>query len=326
MRNWLSLGSAEALVSISTCLVLAMGCTSVPPHPVVEDLDERFSSQLVRAHRASMAGLYPRLPESRDDRVARGYLRREFRLAGANVREIEEGGRRHLVAELEGASDDLVLLVGTYPSLETGDQIDDSSAVLMLELARVFGETAPPYTLEFALAEVRPEPVPPGAGDEDADIQHWQPISNPREARRMRVEAGESLARAIEAEGRTARIRAVITFDISDRDWPRIARDLRSHPGFRKVFWDTAQELGFESIFPVDGDWASPASLHLGFRTRSMDRVLALVELAPAGSGPMRRPASGVSRGAGLDAIGLVSVESITRLMRRFEKVDAFAR
>jgi len=244
---------------------------------------------------------------------------------------LEEGDQRHLVAEREGVSSDVVLLVAAYPALQSDVWIDDSGAALLLEFARVLGSPRPPYTLRFALAETRPEQVPSSGGPSVEDPV-WRPILTPVEARERLSEAGHSLARAIEAAGQTSRIRAVIVFDTSSQATRlRFARDLRSHPEFRRLFWQSGAELGFDSMFPPDGNWTSPDSLHLGFRKRSMDRVLALVH---EGDGdfdlgdvdPATTRVSGEVSAEIFDSVGVVSVEALTKLMRRFEKVDAFSR
>lgn len=331
----------------SLCLVLALGlcaalgCRSaLPPHPVVEGLDEGFSSQLLEAQKSTLDGLFPRVPGSPADSIARGYLKREFELTGADVRFLEDAGRRHLLAELEGRSADVILLVAAYPALESTQWIDDSGSAVLLELARVLGARERAYTFEFALAEVRPQRadlvgvggrdamsgdggMPADADSGDAEPA-WTPIPSRADARTGLADAGESLARAIEGEGRSARIRAVIVIDVARSDGLRIARDLRSHPGFRTVFWESAADLGFSSTFPDEAAWDSPESLHLGFRERGMDRVLALVE-AEASPDLAAFESVASEESGSLDSVGLVSLEALGRLMRRFEKVDAFA-
>jgi hypothetical protein len=321
MRGMLGL----RFLGIQIALVQALACTPIPPHPKTDSTDRSFSSGVARAHLASLDGLYPRLPGSRGDSIARAYLEREFRLAGASVRELAEGDRQHLVAEIEGDSNDVLLLVAAYPVLESGVWIDDSGAVLLLELARVFGAgRPPPYRLVFALAETHPVVIP--AGDSIDTDAIWQPILTPADARQSVSEAGHSLARGITAEGGMGRTRAVIAFETSSRAGLRIARDLRSHPGFRKVFWETASDLGFSASFPSDGDWASPESLQLGFRDRSMDRVLALVDEAAASADAAAARTWVDDSPGSFDSVGIVTVEALSRLMHRLEKVDAFSR
>jgi hypothetical protein len=306
-------------------LFLALACTPVPPHPEIDSLEEGFSGRLATAHMESLEGLYPRLPGSENDEIARSYLTREFRLVDAQTRVLANGDRRHLIAEFQGVSDDVVLLVAAYPALESGVWVDDSGAALLLEYARVMGSPRPPYTLVLALAETRPESILPLA-DQSAANSSWQAASEGVAAQELLAEAGRSLAEAVEAEGQAGRVRAVIAFDTSADPELRVARDLRSHPEFRKLFWQSAAALEFGSMFPPDGPWASPDSLHLGFRERSMDRVLALIQVEEGSLDPLDvRPMNEASPGM-FDAVGVVTVDALSKLMRRFEKVDAFSR
>ena len=306
-------------------LFLALGCMPVPPHPQIDSLEEGFSGRLATAHMESLAGLYPRLPGSENDEIARAYLTREFRGVNAKTRVLANGDRRQLVAEFQGVSDDVVLLVAAYPALESGVWIDDSGAALLLEFARVMGSPRPPYTLVLALAETRPVLIS-RPDDQSGENSSWQPIPTPLEAQGLLAEAGRSLAEAIEAEGEAGRVRAVVVFDTSADADLRVARDLRSHPEFRKLFWESAAALEFDSMFPPDGRWASPDSLHLGFRERSMDRVLALIQVEEVNLNPLgARSANQASPGM-FDSIGVVTVDALSKLMRRFEKVDAFSR
>ena len=306
-------------------MLLAVGCMPVPPHPQIDSLEQGFSARLAHAHLKSLEGLYPRVPGSRADAIARAYLTQEFRHVGAKIRVLVDRDRHHLIAEFEGDSDDVVLLVAAYPALQTGVWIDDSGSALLLEFARVLGSARLPYRLGFALAETRPVEIL-APGDPGGTDPSWQPILTPAAARGRLLEAGSSLARGIESEGEASRVRAVIVFDTSAHAGRRIARDLRSHPEFRRLFWESAAALGFESMFPADGDWTSPDSLHLGFRERSMDRALALVHVGVGDADliAFRTPAEDPP--GMFDPIGAVTVEALSKLMRRFEKVDAFSR
>lgn len=304
---------------------LALGCTSLPRHPRPSDFEgvgEAFSGRLVQAHRAALRGLGERLPGTESDERARAYLTREFRLNGARTSELAGKGREHLIADLVGESHDMVLLVAAYPVLGSGDWVGDTGASVLVELSRVLGSTKQPYSLRFALAETRPNRV---RSDSVASSKALAPVGTDPAAHL--IEAGRDLAQGIEAEGRSEQIRAIIVLDLSGSPALVFARDLRSHPGFREIFWDRAARLGAESIFPPDADWASPGSLHLGFRERSMDRILALVDVASArGDRGVTEQTSGEAMVRTLDSLGLVTIESLGRLMERFEKVDAFSR
>jgi len=322
-----------ALVSLCASF---LACLSIPPHPRPRDyvgVGKDFSGELALAHSQALRGLGPRLPGSESDRIARAYLAREFRRNGAKPRELAGGASTHLIAENRGRSRDVILLVAAYPVLGSGDWVDDTGAGVVLELARAFESTSQPYTLGFALAETRPSRATTEAGiiptpSQGEDLTAlWEPVTDQRAARRLVVEAGRELAIAIEAAGEPDRIRAIIVLDLSGHRDLRIVRDLHSHPGFRKIFWRSAARLGQDSIFPSDESWDAPGSLHLGFQERSMNRILALVDIAPredelAVSAPTRsRPTR-----SDLEAFGRVVVEALGTLMRRFEKVDAFSR
>jgi len=305
-----------ASISVLGALTL-LSCTSLPRHPRPTDFEgvgREFSGELVEAHLEALWGLGERSPGSESDEIARAYLEREFRSSGAKPDSLDrEGERQHLIADLPGRSSDVVLLVAAYPVLGSRGGVDDTGAAVLVELARVLGSRKNPYTLRFALAETRPSTV------------------YSRDA--LLVEAGRDLARALEAEGRAERIRAILVLDLSFHPNPVIARDLRSHPGFRALFWDRAAELGLGAMFPADADWASPETLQLGFRERGMDRIVALVEVAPAVVGTRGPRLSASMRFSGreptvraLASLGQVMVDGLERLMERLQKVDAFAR
>jgi len=231
--------------------LLAIACSAVPPSPRLSGPSNRFSGEVAQAHAVSLAALGPRLPGSKADGLARRYLTREFRAAGATVRVAADAGLRHLLAEIAGDSPDALLLVAAYPDLERDEWIGDSGAALLLELARVLSQQRPRYTLQFALAETRPAvgDVYAGQGGQKRS-GIWLPVDSPMKARSRIVAAGESLARALVAEGDLERLRGVLVFDAPARPGLRFARDLRSYPVYRDVFWQSASALGFDSTFP----------------------------------------------------------------------------
>ena len=156
------------------------------------------------------------------------------------------------------------------------------------------------------------------------------PDPNARALARLRVaEAGESLASGLEAIGELEGLRAVIAFEPRAGSASRMARDLRSHPVFRSVFWETAAELGHGAFFPPDAGWSSPQRFQGAFEARGLSQVLALVDETiaraelQAGLGARSGPQN--ARGVGLGPVGSVTLEALSRLMRRFERVDAFS-
>lgn len=307
-------------------VVLVLACSSVPPHPQAGDLGPGFSERSVQAHFAALASIGPRAPRTSADEAARAYLEREFRLAGTRVVLEEVGANRHLVAEIEGRSADIVLLVAAYPSEGAAGSIDDSGGVLLLELARVLGQSTPPYTLRFALAELRRSYAALEGDLARESVEAGASAPPPDEIRNRLVEAGENLAEAFQAEkGSLERFRAVIVFETRARSGMRFDRDLRSHPVFREIFWERAASLGHREMFAPDAGWSSLRSLQEGFRARSMDRVLTLIDVESSRPEAAAGTPTGGEQFDGLAALGIVTVEAVNQLMRRFEKVDAFS-
>ena len=320
---------SSLLRSALSVSIAALACSSIPPHPRVEGLDEHFSGDLTRAHVEALSGLVPRSPGSPADEWARGYLSRELHLAGLEVEEIGDAEGRHIVGRLPGRSSGGLLLVAPYAALPAPDPAEDSGAAVLLEVARVFGlESDRPYDLRFAFCEIRPVPErsapssgssgPSGSGG-DTDSAEGGVVDRARW-----VKAGRSLARGLEEGGELQDLRGVIVFDRVGAPGLRLARDLRSHPVFREIFWESASSLGFEAIFPVDGGWASADGVDLGFREWEMDRVVVLVDEAVARPDlDSLRPSGRVSAQT-LEGVGVVSVEALGRIMQRLSKVDAF--
>jgi hypothetical protein len=311
------------------CLALSFGvaCSSIPPHPKISARSDGFSDLIAQAHLDNLVSLGPRLPGSTPDKAARGYFQREFRLAGASTEILEIGEDRHLVAEIPGRSTDTVLLMAPYPALGSDRWVDDSGAVLLLELARVLANDSPLYTVRIALADTRP--TAPGASEGRGPGALRGNDGDSVLARQRVSEAGESLASALETRGWLKGLRALIAFEPRWGSASRMARDLRSHPVFRAVFWETAANLGHGDSFPPDAGWRSPLGLQGAFQARGVTQVLALVDETTAraefqaglGETVLARQA----RAAGLVPVGDVTLEALARLMRRFERADAFS-
>ncbi len=316
-------GSSRLGWVIAGALLAALtACSRIPGHPRTPVIEDQFSEALVRAHLENLARLGPRLPGSETDLDVRTYLAREFEIVGVPLRVLEQDGSRHLVGEIPGESGDRVLLVTSYAALGSNEWVDDSGAVLLLELARVLARGVPTYTVQIALAETRPPvaetPIDPGA----AEI-------GPLEARERVFQAGISLSEALAREGGLEGVRVVVAFEPRATVTPRMARDLRSHPVFRSLFWEVAAELGHADAFPPEGGWRSPVGLQAAFRSRGLKQVLALVDETTARIELQAGPAPGVSvdfaEPLGLGSIGEVTLEALARLMNRFERIDAFS-
>jgi hypothetical protein len=283
---------------------------------------------MARAHVEALASLAPRLPGSREDRLARAYLMRELQLAGLEVEEVPDDDGIHLLAGLRGASSDELLLVAPYPALAEGDPGDDTGAAVLLEMARVFGsQSEPAYRLRFAFCEIRLSAhLSDGSSPRDSREPDPPPVSSRAASRERVVVAGRSLAAALEARGELEGLRGVIVLDRVGRSGLRVARDLRSHPVFREIFWESATALGLEEAFPRDEGWASSEGLHIGFRERGMDRLVVLTDEAVVRPDHTRTGSSAEVSAATLEAVGVVAVEALGRIMQRLSKVDAFTR
>lgn len=277
----------------------------------------RFSGPLAQSHEAALEALGPRRPDSPADDAARSYLTREFVSAGARVWEAREGGSRHLMAELEGRSPDIMMLVAPYSLIEPDAWVGDSGAALLLELARNLGRERRLYTIRFALAETRA--ADPGRGAPQ--------IETAAVARGRVLRAASSLSRALAAaefESRSV-LRGVIAFDTTSRPDLRFARDLRSHPIYREIFWSAAKQLGFTDLFPADAGWSSPKSLQLGLEAAADGKILALVD--ESWTRPERMTPPNQTRSARtLERSGQVTLEALDRLMQRFARIDGFGR
>lgn len=314
--------------------LLWLGCAGTAPEPESIPLGPEFSARAAAAHVRALADLPDRSPDSKGDLRARLYLTDAFTAAGAAVEVLEDGRRRHLVATLAGQSQDSVLLVAAYPSLAKSDWVDGSGAGLLLELARVTALEARPYTLRFALAEMRAvapavasaEHSLEGAGGDAilSEPEAW--AGSLGEAREWLHEAGISLANAFAIRPDLGPLRAVIALDAPARPGLRLARDLRSHPVYRGLFWTSASSLGRSDLFPEDGGWASPRSLHAGFRTAAEGRVLALVDEQVARADLYSAPISGEPSEETLEGLGVVTARALGGLMKRLAKIDSFTR
>ena len=316
---------SERLRWLIACLLLLVltSCSRIPRHPRTPVIEGRFSDAVVQAHLENLARMGPRLPDSETDLDVRSYLAREFEMVGVPLAILEQGDSRHLLGEIPGASADRVLLVAPYAALGSNRWVDDSGTVLLLELARTLAREVPPYTVQIALADTRPRIASASSDPSGGEI-------GPLEARQRVFEAGLGLSQALEHEGGLEGIRVVVTFEPRATPTPRMARDLRSHPVFRALFWEVAAELGHADAFPPDAGWRSPLGLQEAFGFRGLKQVLSLVDEMTArielqaGPGPAVEASPGSP--ARLEPIGQVTLEALSRLMNRFERIDAFSR
>lgn len=310
---------------------LVIACSPAPPMPAPPDVrpaaitapPDHFSGEIAKFHVETLAAFGPRPPGSEADRAARLHLSRQLTEWGATVQVVRDGERRHLVADFPGESEDTLLLVGAYPSLAVDAWIGDSALGLLLELARVISHENQLYSLRLAWAETTDAAIAPA---HELDTHDTSTPEGEAVARQRVVAAGESLVRALESSGGLDGLRAILVFEGASRSKLRIARDLRSHPVYRDVFWASARDLGLESVFPLDSGWASPRSLNLAFLARALDGVVAIVDEARARPELEPAPTSRLEDSAeSFEAIGRVTLEAIDRIMHRLSRIDRFA-
>lgn len=308
----------------------SVSCSAIPPPPQISPPTNFFSDPVARAHLRALAGIGPRWPGDAADEMARQYLRREFESSGGKVRSLDAQGRNHILVEIPGRSEASLLLVSPLQALGSTDWVDDSGPALFLELVRVLAADVPAYTLRFALSATGPSPAAPG------DESKQRIPEDPIEARRLVFEAGQSLVEALRAEGKLDRVRVIVVLEPRASSRPRIDGDLRSHPVFRKIFWSAAADLGETAAFPIEPGWSSPLGLQSVFYESGLDQVVALIDetsartelLSEAVSTRLARSGGGAApdrvQTDGLSPIGRVTLEALGRLIKRFEKVDAF--
>lgn len=294
-------------------VVLGIACGGVPTHPVVDERVDGFSPRRARAHYVALAGLGSRLPGSEAAVRARTYVERELRWAGAEWVGPDSGDAsadHPVLAWLPGASEERVLVAAPWaPALgRTGP--DDAGVATLLELARALARQPRPYTVGIAIAIVAPSEESVGG------------------ARAATQRAGEVLVEALAADPGLDALRAVLVLEPRIGASGGIARDLRSHPVFRDLFWRTAARLGHHERFPEDGGWATPEGIQGAFLSAGYGRVLALVDERPLAPSPRTR---GTERAVlpepgAFEPVGEVVHSGLLQLMERLVRVDAFSR
>jgi len=293
-------------------LVGLAGCSNLPPPPEIDASADRFSAERVRAHYAALARIGPRPPGSAATDRARAYLERELRWAGAELDDTgNEDADGSLLARLPGPSSDRVLVVAPWVPVGVRTSVDDAGVAILLELARALSRNPRSYTVVLVAAGV----VPPA-----------RPAPDPRRASEALREAGAALIRRIEAEDGLRGLRAVLVLEPRAVEGTQIARDLRSHPVFRDLFWRTAARLGHADAFPSDAPWATPEGIQGAFLSAGYGQVLSLVEVGEdRAAGPDGGRPAGPGPGA-FEPVGAVAYEGLVQLMHRFERIDAFSK
>ena len=213
-----------------------------------------------------------------------------------------------MLAWLPGSSEERILVVAPWAPVLDGTGPDDTGVAMLLELARALSRQPSRYSVGLAVAVVAP---PAAANGSD------------RQAIRT---SGAALVESLQADGQLESIRAVLVLEPRAGTSVRIARDLRSHPVFRNLFWRTAARLGHGGAFPEEGGWSTPEGVQGAFLSAGYGRVLSLVD---EGKTPVRRDRAGegaavLPEPSAFEPVGAVAYEGLLALMARLARVDAF--
>ena len=292
--------------------------------------DSEFEAGRAWSHLKALERLGPRVSGAEGGARARDYLRAKIDEIGLEIRErralVEVPGREspielvHLTAVVPGRYADIVFLAAPY---DTGrfDSIDfvganegASGAALLLELARVLAAgPRPTYTTWLTWI--------------DGDALGHGDFAAP-----MDLPGSRSLVRILALDGDLARIRLAVFFGaVADTDLV-ITRDIRSHRVFREIFWQSASDLGFADAFPSESTFGASATAQPAFAD---EELRAGVAIADDRYGPGEAPGSywhsesDTSRHCSprsLDIVGRVTLDALSRIEGRLERLDAFAR
>ncbi len=284
-------------------LALMTACSGLPARPEIDAGASDFSSRRARAHFAALAELHPRPAGSEAAARARAYVERELRWVGAEIEDREDEGARSILAWLPGSSADRLLVVAPWSAGGEGGGPDDAGVATLLELARALSRRPLPYTVGFAA------PTVPPSSD-----------SGSREEVRA---SGAALVELLKAQAMLDAIRAVIIVEPRAEAPGQIARDLRSHPVFRDLFWRTAARLGHEATFSQEAGWSTPEGVQGAFLSAGYGRVLSLVDDRTDARGAEGAPA--LPDPDAFQPVGTVAYEGLLQLMARFVRVDAFS-
>lgn len=179
----------------------------------------------------------------------RAYIVGELKSYGLTVREepftadtpVGKVDMVNIVAELPGASPDVVLLTSHYDTKRLKDFVGandgGSSTAALLEIARVVAEQAkaqkPDLTIHFVFF------------DGEEAVHEWTDTDSTYGSRHY-VEAHRG-------DGSLAHVRAMVLLDmIGDKDL-KIYREGNSTRALSDVIWRTAAEIGYGANFPNEG-------------------------------------------------------------------------
>jgi len=324
---------APRVVALAAAALFLLGCES-PAAPdsgsapaaaeAPPSSKPAFSSARAWRHLVRLSKIGPRSTGTRGAERARRYFGDQLERNGLASSELrvptgDDPARDlvHVVAELPGESEDLVLVVAHYDTRAfesfdfVGANASASGPAVLLELARVLALSPQLYTHRFVLVD----------GDAAVDEDGTPSLRGSR-----------ALARILAENDELRRIRLAVFYDrVGDADL-QIARDLRSNRAYRETFWSVARSLDLEDAFSRESGFESPVSGHRPFLEHGLRRVVAMVDTRFGGDDPpglFADTPDDIPRRCSEDslaAVGAVSLEGLERISKRLAKIDRFAK
>jgi hypothetical protein len=318
------------VLALALALVACAASAPEPPPPPAEDGAEPvFSSQQAWEHLRRLTEIGPRASGTEGAALARTYIREVLEALGlqvvpvAKTLSLEDGSQieiESLVAVIPGASPDLFVLATPYDTRYfegfefVGANGASSGAAVLLELARVLSHEPLPYTTWLAFLDGE---APLGRGGPADETTAW---------------AGSTeLARAWREDASLGSIRLLLYLaQVGDADL-RIARDLRSHRGYRETFWDVAARLDHGDVFVPGQAYEAPPAGHVPFLAQGVRRAVLIMDTsfggdeAPGFYADTEDDTLERCSPQSLEAVGEVTLVALREIGTRLAKIDRFA-
>jgi hypothetical protein len=322
---------------ILLAVLLGLACESPSPEPPVAPLSEpeatappietlpldEFSAQRAWADLEALSALLAPGASPDPGKAARDYVTTQLARTGLDVALLETPDAAgapdamtwsHVVATAPGAASDLFVLVAPLgeanaAAASAGAVMEDASgAALLLELARVISTRSTPYTTRFVwiAGEKRVAGTDAAGAGAPGDLH-----------------GSRALASTMAGRAELSQIRLLVAFDRVCREDLRVARDLNSHRVHREEFFDAAVRTGRDRNFPRNQGFESVEASHLAFRDAGVRGIAAV---AGSATGSAADAASTRCSAGSLDAVGVVTLNTLDAIGRRLAKIDRFSR
>ncbi len=327
MRPSIALFLGAAL--LLTCARAPVDPVAAQPEPAGSADPLRFSPENAWEHLRQLTEIGPRAAGTRGAARARDYIRAQLEALGLEVASFhsrvsfDAGGELELetlIAVIPGESSDLFVLAAPYDTRHfdgfefVGVNSGGSGPAVLLELARVLSQRPLAYTTWLVFLDGE---SPLGRGSSEEATTAWI--------------GSTELALAWRQEGHMDAIRVLFYLtQVSDADL-RIARDLRSHRGYREILWSVGQRRGYENVFQPGQRYDSPVAGHVPFLSRGLRRAVLVMDESFGGEEPpgiyayTEDDTLEHSSPQSLGAVGEVVHETLEEISARLAKIDSFA-